>query len=131
MKQLEHIEQVRVFAVLGLNEAKYPFLRFVFAVPNGGQRHPAVAAKLKAEGVRKGISDICLPFPKHTKGELLPDYYGAYIELKAGKNKATPEQKAFLEFVTNNGYAGIVANGADEALDFIEEYCGIKLRGRR
>lgn len=31
-----------------------------FAVPNGGWRNPVVAAKLKAEGVRSGVSDLII-----------------------------------------------------------------------
>lgn len=125
----EHDEQVRVFNILRLNEAVYPFLSFIFAIPNGGARHPAVAGKLKAEGVKRGVSDICLPFP--TSARTMFQYCGGYIEVKAGKNKATPEQIAFLEFVRSQGYFGQVCTGADEVLDTIEEYCGIKLRGRR
>ncbi len=127
----EHEIQVAVFDVLRLNESKYPFLKWIYAVPNGGSRHPAVAGKLKAEGVKRGISDICIPFPNTPlNAEHSPKYSGAYIEMKAGKNKPTPEQKEFLDFIETQGYKGIVARSSDEALDFIEYYCGIKLRGR-
>jgi hypothetical protein len=68
-----------VFDVLELNERKYPFLKWIYAIPNGGHRHPAVAGQLKAQGVKKGISDICIPIPKDK-------YHGAYIEMKYGKN---------------------------------------------
>lgn len=128
----EHEIQVAVFDVLRLNESKYPFLKWIYAVPNGGSRHPAVAGKLKAEGVKRGISDICIPFPcLHSFRE--PTGLccrGAYIEMKAGKNKPTPEQKEFLEFVQKAGYKADVCYSAKDALDVIEDYCGIKLRGR-
>jgi hypothetical protein len=34
----------------------YPDVR-IFSVPNGGHRHPAVAAKMKATGVSSGVPD--------------------------------------------------------------------------
>jgi len=132
MKQAEHEHQKAVFQILALNEVQYPWLKFAYAVPNGGHRHPATAGKLKAEGVKRGIPDICLPFPnKPMNADSSPHFAGAYIELKAGNNKATPEQKEFLEFVNARGFVGIVARGCEEALDFIEYYIGGKLRGRR
>ena len=126
MSERDH--QVFVFQVLALNEKEYPFLKYIYAVPNGGHRHPAVAGKLKAEGVKRGVPDICLPFrPKRSH-----HIGGAYIEMKDGsKRKLTAEQHEFLQFVVTQGYDIKVAHSCDEALDFIEDYCGIKLRGRK
>ncbi len=126
----EHEIQVAVFDVLRLNEAKYTSLKWIYAVPNGGSRHPAVAGKLKAEGVKRGISDICIPFPSAKFANAYEPYFGAYIEMKAGKNKPTLEQKEFLEFAESAGYKTAICYSSDEALDFIEDYCGFKLRGR-
>lgn len=110
-----------------MNEAGYPDLKWIYAIPNGGHRSPATAGRMKAEGVKRGISDICLPFRDWANS-----YLGAYIELKDGRSKkTTPEQKEFLEFIQKQGYFGGVAYSCDEMLDMIESYCGIKLRGRR
>ena len=122
--QSESQMQIDVFNVLRFNERADPYLRWVYAVPNGSARHPAVGAKLKAEGVKKGISDLCCPFPSFQN---MGVSHGAYIELKAGRNKPTAEQAEFLEFVNANGYSTAVVYSADDALDFIENYCGIKL----
>lgn len=35
---------------------EHPELALMFAVPNGGHRHPVVAAKLKAQGVKAGVT---------------------------------------------------------------------------
>lgn len=132
----ERAHQVFVFDVLALNEKDDPRLKWVYAVPNGGHRHPAVAGKLKREGVKRGVSDICLPFGPTPKNDtpnrqmFAPSKKGAYIEMKFGKNKLSPEQDEFLRFVAAEGYAIHVAYSCDEALDFIEDYCGIELRGR-
>lgn len=127
LKLTEHDLQVHIFDVLRLNETHDPRLKWIYAVPNGNARSWSVGAQLKLEGVKKGISDICLPF----SGVI--DHIGkagAYIEMKSESGVVSPEQKEFLEFVKTENYATLVAFHYDPALDFIEEYCGIKLRGR-
>ena len=116
----EHDEQVSYFATLKLNERYYPWLRFAYAVPNGGHRHVAVAARLKSEGVKAGVADIFLPFPMKL-------WHGAYIEMKFGKNRLTTEQAEFAGFITTQNYAFKMAHSCDEALEFTEAYLGIEL----
>lgn len=118
----EHDQQVLVFDTLRLNESQHPELSAIFAIPNGGHRHAAVAGKLKAEGVKRGVSDICIPIPSG-------GFHGAYIEMKVKPNKVTPEQSAFLNFVSSQGYATRIAWSADDALSFIGDYLNLKLRG--
>ena len=119
----ESDEQIRVFQVLALNEARYPFLKWIHASMSGASASSQAAAALrKRQGQKPGISDICIPIP--TK-----NFHGAFIELKAGKNKCTPEQVEFMEFAQDRGYAVTVRWGADDALTFIEDYLDIRLRG--
>ena len=33
----------------------------VFHIPNGGSRHKAEAARLKVQGVKAGVPDLCIP----------------------------------------------------------------------
>ena len=47
----------------------------VFHIPNGGYRNKAEAAHLKAQGVRPGVPDLCVPVARH-------GYHGLYIEMK-------------------------------------------------
>ena len=51
-RQTEHAIQKAVIQTCRMLEGRYPELRYILAIPNGGHRHPAVAAKLKVEGVR-------------------------------------------------------------------------------
>ena len=51
----EHLEQCAVF-----DFARYAGIR-LFAIPNGGHRHKAVAVKLRAEGVCAGVPDLMVP----------------------------------------------------------------------
>ena len=54
-------EQVALFGWAEYNEAYYPELRLLYAIPNGGHRHKAMSAELKAEGVKPGVPNLCLP----------------------------------------------------------------------
>ena len=118
----EHDEQVSFFDALALDYERLPALKWIQAIPNGGHRDKAVAGKLKAEGVKKGVSDIFVPIPAG-------GYHGLYIEMKAGKNTLTSEQKAFGEFVKSRGYSFYPAWSAIEALAALALYLDVKLRG--
>jgi hypothetical protein len=105
-----------------------PELRLLHAIPNGaklpwlrdkrGQRFSPQAFKLKAEGLRSGVPDLCLPAPR--KG-----YHGLYIELKHGDNKPTDDQVWWLDRLSEQGYLALVCWEADEAIEAIGEYLGI------
>ena len=54
---------------------QYPELKLLHHIPNGGKRDAIEAKHLKAQGVKKGVPDLCLPVARGP-------YHGAYIELK-------------------------------------------------
>ncbi len=111
----EHEEQVSLIEMCQLNERKYPGLELIYAIPNGGARHPAVAAKLKAEGVRPGVPDLCLPVKR---GE----YPGLYIEMKAMGGILSDNQKKWADALKKQGYAVTTCWGYDDAWETICEY---------
>ena len=45
----EHDEQVALFEWAAMNRSRIPELKLMFAIPNGGHRHKAVAGKMKAD----------------------------------------------------------------------------------
>ena len=98
--------------------AYLPELEFMYAVPNGGSRHPAEAANLKRQGVKSGVPDLCLPLPKGK-------YHGLYIEMKVGKNKTTENQDKWLEHLREVGYAAHVCYGFEEAQKVILDYINL------
>jgi hypothetical protein len=114
-RKREHLAQVAVFVWAALNQHRRPELEFMYAVPNGGHRHRAVAAKMKAEGQRRGVPDICLPVPRG-------GYHGFYLEMKIKPNRLSLEQKRYLEFLKSQGYHTDVAWSSEEAIDKIEAY---------
>ena len=113
----EHDEQVKLFQLIDYHAYQYMEFLAVFAVPNGGHRHKATAARLKAEGVKAGVWDVLCPV---NNGE----YNGLAIEMKYGKNGLTPEQEdwaerfEYIEWKTEVHYDGI------EAFNAICDYLG-------
>lgn len=95
----EHAHQTALFCWANRQLETWPVLKWFYAIPNGGERNAAVAGRLKAEGVKSGVSDTCLPVSR--KG-----YHGLYIEMKkpgAGK-KESANQKEFGAFLADQGY---------------------------
>ena len=131
----EHDEQVKVFEWASVMSSKMPELKLLFAIPNGAfyGGHWSVANRMKAEGVKSGVPDIFLPVKKIDVGlevvvndELSEQFgkvwCGLWIEMKAGKNKVSPEQEWWLEQLTKQGYLTRVCYSAEEAISEIEEY---------
>ena len=73
----EDTEQINVVSWANWNVNRYPELRWLFHVPNGGSRNKQEAVKFKQMGVKAGVSDLCLPYPKGI-------YCGLFIEMKYG-----------------------------------------------
>lgn len=105
----EHDEQCVVVEYCQIR--RYP----LFAIPNGGSRNKAEAARLKAEGVSAGVPDLFMPI---AKGK----YHGLFIEMKVGKNKTSFAQDEWIALLRRNGYAVAVCYGADAAIKTIDEY---------
>ena len=111
----ESVEQICLFRWAAFEEGKYPELKYIFHVPNGGKRNITTAKRLKAEGVKAGVPDICLPVPRG-------QYHGLYIELKAGKNTTTENQDRWLEFLKQQGYCAAVCYGWEKVSKVILRY---------
>lgn len=113
--QHEAAEQEALFRWASYQYGTYPELRLMYHIPNGGSRNKQEAANLKKQGVKSGVPDICLPVPRGK-------YHGLYIEMKAGKNKATDNQSKWLEALNNQGYVAVVCVGCAQAVEVITKY---------
>ena len=112
----EHEEQVALMRLVEMHKGRWPELGMLFSIPNGGDRNVIVARKLKAEGVRRGVPDLCLCLPRG-------GYHGLFIELKRLKGgQVSAEQKAWISALRGQGYRAEVCKGATEAWDVIREY---------
>ena len=96
----EHAEQ-REF--VSWFRKRHRFVRII-AIPNGGQRSIATAARLKAEGVMPGVPDLFIPA------------WRVWIEMKREKGgTVSADQKKWIAYLTECGYRCFVARGAEDA----------------
>lgn len=118
---LESWEQEKIFNWRNENMSKYPALAMYFATGNGLTLTKGQAEKAKAQGIlERGIPDIIGDMP-------LNGFHGHRIELKRVKNSTiSPEQKARLYMLNALGYKAEVCYGANEAIETIKKYLGIK-----
>lgn len=76
----EDTEQIAVIQWATYQMNVYPELKWLHHCPNGGSRNRNEAVKLKQMGVKAGVSDLCLPYPRGI-------YCGLYIEMKFGDSR--------------------------------------------
>jgi len=126
VKESEHSHQVGLMAWSSLPEVRetFPELRWLYAIANGGSRGDTdqsrriEGGKMKAEGVKTGVSDLNLPVKRG-------QWSGLYIELKKMPGKGvgpSDDQLEFIEFARAQGYAACVCYGWREARDTIIAY---------
>ena len=121
----EHGSQAALFAWAADNVGKYPQLKYMFAIPNGGLRDVRTAANLKAEGVKAGVPDIFLPCPAPSYFKV--SYAGLFIEMKVGKNKTTSEQVDYIYHLKSADYYCVVCYSWTDAANSIIAYLEGKL----
>lgn len=115
MKRSEETEQMTLIDWCNINVCKYPELKLIYHIPNGGKRGKLEAARLKRGGVKKGVPDLCLPVSRKK-------YHGLYIEMKFGNGRTSKEQKEWIADLTEQGYRAVVCNGFEEAREEILKY---------
>jgi hypothetical protein len=111
----ESQEQIAIFDWARIMEGMHPELKLLHAIPNGGLRNLSTARRLKREGVKAGVPDICLPVSRGA-------YKGLYIELKTITGKLTFEQRQWICALSLQGYEALVCFGSEQAIDHILEY---------
>ena len=109
-------------------------LEWIHHVPNGGSRGDDArtrkirGARLMAEGVKKGIPDICLPWPIKYKREW---FHMLYIEMKRpelkpnakkAKGGLSDEQIEFRAYSDSCNIAFEVAYTWEEAVRIVKSY---------
>lgn len=112
----ESVEQQCLFRWAEWARGKFPKLKRLYHIPNGGHRNKATAGRLRAEGVKSGVPDICLPVPRG-------GYHGLYIELKRIRGgSVSDEQEDWIKDLTDEGYYACVCKGWEAASQVIIEY---------
>lgn len=111
----ESREQQIIFEWASWQKNKYPGIEAMYHIANEGKRSASNGSRLKREGLKSGVSDICVPVAKC-------GYNNLYIELKSGKNKATKEQLDFIGLINKYGGKALVVYEADNAIEVIKAY---------
>lgn len=99
------------------HEERYPVLQRLMHVPNGGARSKGEAGKLKAMGVRPGVSDWICPFPSPNRA-----YKGLAIELKSRTGTVSKDQRAFLDDAHAAGWLTGVARSFEDFLELMTHW---------
>ena len=82
----------------------------IYAVPNGGARHPAVAAKMKATGTTAGVPDLHVP------------EWNLWIEMKrANGGRLSDVQKDWIAYLESIGHKVIVGHGWSDAMAKVQQ----------
>jgi hypothetical protein len=95
----------------------------LFHCPNGGKRNKREAGRLKAMGVRPGVSDYILPVSRGL-------YHALFIELKPNVKGYSPKVAAAqVEWRTkmiDAGNAAYIIKGWDKAIEIMTMYVNLK-----
>ncbi len=112
----ERDEQEMLFTWAALMAGRWPALRLMYHIPNGGSRDVREARRLSGQGVKAGVPDICLPAARG-------GYHGLFIELKRRKGGRLSEaQEAWIGALRREGYRAEVCAGFEAARRVVEEY---------
>ena len=104
----EHVHQV---SFINWFRKDHPGV-LIFAIPNGGARHPAVAKKLKDEGATPGIPDLYIPIAR------------TWVEMKTEKGRLSEKQKQVIKYLETIGDTVIIGYGFEDAKQKIKEIMG-------
>ena len=118
----ESQEQQALFRWAAYQRVKYPELDLLYHIPNEGKRSISAGGRMKAEGLKSGVPDICLPVAHG-------GFHGMYVELKrVNGGQTSANQKSWLAALIDRGYYAIICHGWESAAHEIVRYleCGVK-----
>jgi VRR-NUC domain len=114
--QIEHDNQVTLVEWAMYNSARYPELRWLYAIPNA-TASKAQAGKLKAEGMKSGVPDICIPCA-------FDGFNALYIEMKSDDGRLSEKQIDWRDGLQALGNKVVTCRSVEEAITQIEAYLG-------
>lgn len=117
-RQEEHGLQAQLLSVLTY------MLRpdvYCYAVPNAGKRSIAAGNAMVAEGLRKGVADLCF---------MWEDGQSGYLEMKTRTGSLRVEQQGFRAICNRLGHRWAMARSVDEALDVLRGWGLLKPNAR-
>lgn len=114
MRQVEHKIQC---AIVKWFYYAYPQYRggLFFAVPNGGHRNIQTAARLKAEGVTAGVSDLMLLVARR-------GFHSLCVEVKTMTGRQSENQKNWQAKVEAQGFKYAIVRSLDDFAELVRWY---------
>lgn len=100
------------------HEHVYPELGFLFAIPNGGLRNVNTARKLKREGTRRGVPDLCLPAQRG-------NYAALWIEIKTWDGRLSKDQRRWHDYLLAQGYYVETCYELQDAIELVKWYLAL------
>lgn len=113
MRDIEH--NIQVTCVNRFRNDYPDLVGLLIAIPNGGKRPKVTAARLKAEGVVAGVSDMFLFVAAG-------GYHGLALEFKTEDGQQSPAQKAWQKAVEKQGFKYAIIHNFIEFDETIEAY---------
>jgi hypothetical protein len=102
----EHSLQVRLLGIIDIGKT-HPDI-FAFAIPNAGRRSWNSGKKMNAEGLMKGVADLCIMMLGGMTG---------WLELKRPKGgRQSDEQKGFEARCKRTGHLYALVKTLEEAI---------------
>jgi len=111
----EHQIQSAVFNWANAMCTKHPELALLYAIPNQGKRTVGAASYMKAEGLKAGVPDMCLPVKRGGFGAL-------YLEQKSKGGRLTVTQSKWLKELERHGNCCHVSFSLDQTITVILGY---------
>lgn len=92
--------------------------KYIIHIGNGGYRTKTEAVRLKQIGVRPGVSDYFLAYPKNGLS-------GLWVEMKRkALTVVSVEQRKWIAAMVEQKYEAVVAYGHQDAIQQIKNYLG-------
>lgn len=122
MTEAQHQAYVFKWTAQPSIRGKWPCLKLLHHIPNGGNRDVVEARHLKQQGVKKGVPDLHLPVARGA-------YHSLYIEMKAETGRTSPEQEWWIRELMQEGNFCEVCHGWESAVRVLERYLGLEEGG--
>jgi len=123
-REIEHQEQRALVFWARCMEKRIPELKTLHANPMGRYRPPAEAGKIKAEGGKAGMPDLCLPV-RSKCGR----YNNLFIEMKAPGGKQSSIQDTVAQELREVGARVEVCETHESGRRAILEHLGLETEG--
>lgn len=101
-------------------EGRYPILKRMHSIPNGGKRSGLIGYILKITGMRPGVLDTFLPFADS-------GHIGLWIEFKTPTGSVSKEQKEWIDYLRQAGYQVEVCRSWIQAANVVIDYLQLPL----